>query len=185
MCLHIHLLIHCSHHTHNQHPLASAANNLQLLDDAVSRKSAKRVNPEVPPSGIRYSEDGSILVTWKQPKKCRYRDLHEQTYEHLLDLWALKLDIDQTSYYTKLMQRYRADKSNDSTLTPGKWVDQQERIGQNGRQFMKTPQRVMVHLHILFICTLFCFLSAPHLFLFLSNPLSWCTLKLIWYDGTK
>ena len=112
----------------------------------MSRKSAKRFNPEVPPSGIQYSEDGSILVTWKRPKKCRYRDLDERTYEHLLDLWALRLDIDETSYYTKLMQRYRADKSNDSTLTPGKWVDQQERIGQNGRQFMKTPQKVMVHI---------------------------------------
>lgn len=120
----------------------------------MSRKGAKRVNPEVPPSGLRYTEDGTILVEWKQPKKPRYRDLHDQTYEHLLDLWAIKLDTNETSYYTKLMQKYRADKSNDSKLTPGEWVDQQERIGQNGRNFMKTPQRVMVHMHMfcLFVC---------------------------------
>lgn len=120
----------------------------------MSRKGGKRVNPEVPPSGIQYTEDGSILVAWKQPKKPRYRDLHVRTYEHLLDLWALTLDTLESSYYTNLMQKYRAHKSTDSTLTPGKWVDQQERIGSNGRQFMKTSQRVMVHMHVLFIGTL-------------------------------
>ena len=116
----------------------------------MSRKGAKRVNPEVPPSGLQYTEDGRILVVWKRPKQPRYRNLHLRTYEHLLDLWALRLDTKQTNYYTNLMKKYRSDKSIDSSLTPAKWIDQQERIGESGRKFMKTPMKVMVHVHASF-----------------------------------
>jgi hypothetical protein len=117
------------------------------------------------------------MVEWKQPKKpryfsvrtpthththththkhththththtSRYRDLGAVHYEHLLDLWALRLDGGEQGYYTQLMKRYRA--RSNRALTPAAWVDT-ERVGNKGKQFMKTPQKIMVRVLFFF-----------------------------------
>ena len=127
-----------------QNALKSVAENLQLLDTAKSRSKAL-CNPETPPSGLSYSSDGRIVVGWKKPKQPRYRDLHLRTYEHLLDLWAMRLDHGKDfDYYQSLMRKYRCAKDDNHSLTPEKWVTTQQRISTKGRKFMTSSRSVML-----------------------------------------
>lgn len=144
-----------------QHPLVSAANHLHLLDMASHRdKFHKTFDPAIPPSKIVYTENGLVKVEWKRPQqqlqgnsknskrkkrsKTRFRELPDKTYEHLHNLWAIRLDGPDSNYYQSLMAKYRKAKEIKSTITPEKWADEQKRLDETGKKFMKMPRKVMV-----------------------------------------
>ena len=78
------------------------------------------------------------------------RTLQSKEYDHLLDLWAIRLDEPRnTNYYQPLLERYR--KANRSKkVTAEQWSNlAASKVGDKGKQFLRdTPKIVQVRMRM-------------------------------------
>jgi hypothetical protein len=87
--------------------------------------------------------------------------MQKKEWDHLLDLWAMRLDYPRKKdYFQPLVQKFRQarQRSNQRGLTAEKWaLLPASKVGEDGKRFLcDTKKRVTVRMHVCYVTFVNC-----------------------------